>query len=430
MATTEEIEWTQSQKRARKEILDWYHDSPKQYFVLAGYAGTGKTTLISRIVNVDLKLEPDVSAMFVTPTGKAATVIIRKGTKAGTVHRLIYQTIEEEYVEIVQGKEVRRRRIVFRKKPDIDSAIKLIIVDEVSMVSDNMLQDLFSFGVKCLLCGDTAQLPPVGGTNTLLSSPDFTLTDIVRQAWDNPIIQIATKARNGERLPYCNLGDPKTGDVHILPASRVDNWHYAEDRKKMLLHADQIIVGRNATRHKINREIRSLLGYDVRNPLPQENEKIICTLNNWETFVDYEERYNLVNGIIGYAHDVRTYEQDIGQLNFRAEFLQDVIADLVFDTGIFLQGEYAYDFGQTVLALSDGSFVPKGDKRGDKDDEALELRLNRFELAHAITCHKAQGSEFDYVAVFDESYAFADKARWLYTAVTRAKKRLFILRGE
>ncbi|MDE5789259.1 MAG: AAA family ATPase, partial [Clostridia bacterium] len=95
----------------------------------------------------------------------------------------------------------------FRRRENIDKAIKLIVLDEASMVSDDMLSDLLNFGVKVLLCGDNAQLPPVEGFNTYLKNPDYTLTAIVRQQQDNPIIKLAQLAREGKPIPFGNFGD-------------------------------------------------------------------------------------------------------------------------------------------------------------------------------------------------------------------------------
>ena len=195
------------QAAADKKISDWFFKGTNQVFVLAGYAGTGKTALLKHTVRETLKLDDEVSAAFVTPTGKAATVLIKNGVTACTVHRLIYQsqTIEQE-VEI-NGKKVKVERLTFRRRENIDKAIKLIVLDEASMVSDDMLSDLLNFGVKVLLCGDNAQLPPVEGFNTYLKNPDYTLTAIVRQQQDNPIIKLAQLAREGKPIPFGNFGD-------------------------------------------------------------------------------------------------------------------------------------------------------------------------------------------------------------------------------
>ena len=192
------VELTAGQSVADKLIQDWFLHSTRQCFVLAGYAGTGKTTLLKHTVTGTLKLVPDESAAFVTPTGKAATVLIRSGIPATTLHKLIYQSIVEEQEIELNGKKITIEKLSFKRRDTIDKGIKLIVLDEASMVSDDVLFDLTEFGVKILICGDNAQLPPVEGFNGFLKEPDFTLCDIVRQQQGNPIIRLAELAREGK----------------------------------------------------------------------------------------------------------------------------------------------------------------------------------------------------------------------------------------
>lgn len=396
------------QKVADKKISEWYFKGTKQVFVLTGYAGTGKTALIKHTVLETLGLDDSFSAAFVTPTGKAATVLIKNGVNACTLHRLIYQsqTIEQE-VE-VNGKKIKVEKLIFKRRENIDKAIKLIIIDEASMVSDEVLADILNFGVKVLLCGDDAQLPPVEGFNSFLKHPDHTLTQIVRQQQDNPIIMLATLAREGKPIPFGNFG----GKASVLSQRNITG----EKRKGLLTRCDQIICGLNRTRTKLNDEVRAVLGFEG---LPKNGEKLICTYNNWEQYIDGEMRFNLVNGIIGTAfdpfYDANPY---MGFTQFKPDFLDEICPDaLPFDTGIFENGEYRYKHGDS-FAKFDENGEPVG-----------VFQLNRFEFGYCISCHKSQGSEFDKAVVFDESYAFKeDKNRWLYTAITRAKEKLVLLR--
>ena len=201
------IELTADQQLTDRLIKDWFFKSTKQVFVLAGFAGTGKTTLLKHTITETLHLTPDKSVAFVTPTGKAATVLIRQGIAATTLHRLIYQSVTKETEVEVNGKKVKIEKLSFKRRETIDKSIKLIVLDEASMVSDDTLADILQFGVKLLLCGDNAQLPPVEGFNTFLKSPDFTLRQIVRQQLDNPIIQLSEAAREGKFIPYGKYGD-------------------------------------------------------------------------------------------------------------------------------------------------------------------------------------------------------------------------------
>lgn len=401
-------ELTADQLTAEKLIEDWFLHSTRQTFVLAGFAGTGKTTLLKHVVTKTLNLVPEESAAFVTPTGKAATVLIRSGIPATTLHRLIYQSIAEEQEIELNGKKITVEKLNFKRRESIAKSIKLIVLDEASMVSDDVLYDLCEFGVKLLICGDNAQLPPVEGLNGFLQSPDFTLKTIVRQQRGNPIIMLSEMAREGKYIPFGRYGE------NCLVMSR--RLFTGEKRKQAFLKADQIICGTNKTRAQINDEVRAIHGFGK---LPQDGEKLICTQNNWDTFIDSEMRFNLVNGIIGTAYDpFYMTEKSIGFIRFKPDFLDDECPEaLPFDTGIFTDGYYRY---------KRNDYFEKFDENGEV---VGAFTLNRFEYGYCISCHKAQGSEFDNAVVFDESYAFKeDKNRWLYTAITRAKKKLIIIR--
>ena len=409
---------TADQREAEELIKAWYLHLGTQIFVLCGYAGTGKTFLLDHAVRA-LGLVAGESAAFVAPTGKAACVLIRSGVPATTVHNLIY-TREEDIEADENGEVVSERFLRFTKRDAIDPAIKLIVLDEASMVSDDMLRDLLSFGVKCLCCGDPAQLPPVGGSNTLLRSPVITLREIVRQERENPIVRLAARIRAGEKPDY-----GEDGCVSVLPRRALGE----KARRALLLEADQIIVGTNRTRARINREARAVRGIPSGHALPEEGEKLVCTLNDWSKKLDEKGDFHLVNGIIGTCHRVREQLDGLGQLDFLPDFLEERLEDLPFDTGIFVRGEYYHGYGDRAYLLSNGVLV-------HEDSHALLRRFKvrredavcRFEFAYAVTCHKAQGSEYGFVVVVDESDYFENAREWLYTAVTRAKNRLVLLR--
>ena len=409
---------TDDQKQAAELIEAWYRHLNTQIFVLCGYAGTGKTFLIDYVVRA-LGLVPGESAAFVAPTGKAASVLIRAGVPATTVHSLIYT--REEDVEVDENGEVVSERFLrFVKREAIDGKIKLIVLDETSMVSDDVLRDLLSFGVKCLCCGDPAQLPPVGGSNTLLRAPVITLREIVRQERDDPIVRLAAKIRAGERPQY-----GEDGYVSVIPRRALT----AQMRRELFLSADQIIVGTNRTRALVNRDVCAFYGISPDRVLPEEGEKIICTLNDWSKPLDEKGDFHLVNGIIGRCFRVREQLDGLGQLDFQPDFLTERIEDLPFDTGIFVRGQYYHGYGNRACLLSNGVLVHEGNHELLRRFKVRrEDTVCRFEFAYAVTCHKAQGSEYDFVVVIDESGYFEDGREWLYTAVTRAKKRLVIVR--
>ena len=409
---------TADQQEAAALIEAWYHHLNTQIFVLCGYAGTGKTFLVDYVVRA-LGLVAGESAAFVAPTGKAASVLIQSGVPATTVHSLIYT--REEDIEVDENGEVISEQFLrFVKKESIDSKIRLIVLDETSMVSDDVLRDLLSFGVKCLCCGDPAQLPPVGGSNTLLSTPVITLKEIVRQERDNPIVRLAARVRAGERPAY-----GEDGCVSVIPRRALD----ADARRALFTQADQIIVGTNRTRAMINREVRAIRGISPDRVLPQDGEKIICTLNDWSKPLDERGDFHLVNGIIGRCYRVREQLDGLGQLDFQPDFLAERVEDLPFDTGVFVRGQYYHGYGNRACLLTNGILVHENNREMLRRFKVRrEDTVCRFEFAYAVTCHKAQGSEYDFVVVIDESGYFEDGKEWLYTAVTRAKKRLVIVR--
>lgn len=400
-------ELTADQVAACKLIQDWFLHSDRPAFVLAGYAGTGKTTLLRYVITEVLKLQPEVQAAFVTPTGKAATVLIRSGIPATTIHKLIYTSIVEEKEIAMNGKKITVENLTFKRRESIGKSIKLIVLDEASMVADELLYDLLEYGIKVLICGDNAQLPPVEGLNSFFTAPDYTLKTIVRQNEGNPIIKLSQLAREGKPIPYGKHGD----SVLVIEKRRL----IGAKRKKCFLKADRIICGTNNTRVQINDEIRALNGFYG---LPKHGEKLICVQNDWEKFIDEDMRFNLINGITGTAVNP-SYEtnEHIGIMQFIPDFTEEVCPEVIkFDTGNFEDGNFRY---------RRGDFFPKFDENGELIGAE---KLDRFEYGYCISCHKAQGSEFDNVVVFDESFCFKeDKNRWLYTAITRAKKNLVIV---
>ncbi len=412
---------TSDQENAKNLIAEWFQNTNDRIFVLSGYAGTGKTFLIDYVVRRVLRLEIGTEAVFVSPTGKAAANLVKNGTVAGTVHSLIYIRDEDDFDVDENGEVIERTELSFVKREKIDEKIRLIIVDEASMINESVLRDLLSYNVKCLFSGDGAQLPPVNGSCPLMRCPNYEMTEIVRQAADNPIIRVATMAREGKTIPYGNYGDK----VCVVRRNALSE----KERKRLFLKADQVLCGRNKTRDALNAEIRRYKGIPEENLLPVEGEKVICTLNDWEKPLDKQRKFYLVNGIIGIARDVKESFDDLATMQFQADFSESEVK-VPFDTGIFTGKAYRHRYGERAMTLVDGTVVHEGNfALLHKLRVVSEEPICRFEFAYAITCHKAQGSEFDFVIVFDESWAFSEERnRWLYTAITRAKEKLLIIR--
>src|SRR5579862_395453 len=206
-------EFSPRQDDALKAVGDWLKAKPgsngtPQVFRLFGYAGTGKTTLAKHLAD-----HADGEVKFAAFTGKAASVMRGKGCKdASTIHSLIYRARES-------GEEV----------PSFDlwddapaSKAKLIVIDECSMVDGELGRDLMSFGVPVMVLGDPAQLPPIqGGGFFTESEPDVMLTEVHRQAEDNPIIRMSMDIREGKELDVGRYGESCVVEKQELDPQRV-----------------------------------------------------------------------------------------------------------------------------------------------------------------------------------------------------------------
>lgn len=430
---------TESQQSALEKIRKRFEDpNRKQLFKLYGSAGTGKSFLINVIVTDVLAEQLDISEIaFCAPTGKAASVILQRFAydNVSTIHRLIYHIdVVKKPVEYDEnGMPIKfREEIRFFKKSELED-IKLIVVDEFSMVSPELLSDLMSYKLPIIALGDPYQLPPVNGQHINANDCDAILTEIVRQHEDNQIIRIANDIKNGGILQYGNYND----QVIVLDKRQLSNKEYFD----LLLGADQIICGLNRTKDRINSEIRKVKG--MRSILPQIGDKLICKLNNYGIEFD---KYTLTNGIIGTCTDYMKLNNGVSMLSFEPDFYILPIENLICDNGIFEHNEYYYPLRQQVYNMGFCEYVPKRSfTRAEKKNpnykklakeeyrnklNALSIEtLNRFEYAYAISCHASQGSEFDTVVVIDESFAFPDsKKERLYTALTRAKEKVIVIR--
>src|SRR5262245_8337022 len=342
-------QFTPHQNEALKLVADWLKSGPgtdggPQVFRLFGYAGTGKTTLARHIAD-----EADGEVKFAAFTGKAASVMRGKGCRgASTIHSLIYRARES-------GEEV----------PSFDlwdeapaSKAQLIIIDECSMVDSELGRDLLSFGVPVLVLGDPAQLPPVqGGGFFTEGEPDAMLTEVHRQAENDPIVRLSMDIRAGRRI------EPGTyGLTQVVRRAELD--------PQRVLDADQLLVGRNATRRAYNGRIRERRG--LAEPLPVTGDKLVCLRNNranrlfngglWEVNTSRLRRSTLTMQLVP--------DEDMGGEEVKVKVRQECFAG-----------------GLEEL------------------DWKVRKRFDEFDYGYVLTVHKAQGSQWDDVVLFDESFA-------------------------
>lgn len=386
-----EPELSQAQMNVVDRVIEWLNNPDEQYLVIGGYAGAGKTT-ISRYLQNKLGC-----VTFAAYTGKAVNVLRSKGcNNVNTIHSLIYQPVDLDKAplkalmkEIEEAEEAGNRTTVERLRKDYleleetlhQPAFELrldvqgggfIIVDEYSMLDEEIVHDLLKNYKKILFMGDPFQLPPVNGVCPL--EPSMVLEEIHRQAGDSGIIQYATKIRNMEHFSFC-----ETPDFAYVP------WDQVPDSEAACY--DTIICGKNRTRHALNSWKRNFLG--IHRPLPIAGETMMCLRNNKDL--------DIFNGM------TLTVEHDAHKLR---------------DHDI----QYLVKFKE----LREEIRVWEGDLKGEKFRWAdPRVRgLQRFDFCHAITAHKSQGSEYDYVLVVKEPIGDDDvmRARWLYTSVTRGKK--------
>ena len=379
---------TIAQEQGLRIAVQRYRDH-EPWTCIAGYAGTGKSTLVKFIISA-LELDPEQVA-YVAYTGKAAMVLKEKGCpNATTAHKLLYNSYP------------RKDGTFFHmpKRP-LDKKYSLIVVDEISMLPKELWELLLTHQVYVIALGDPGQLPPIGEDNGVLANPHVFLDEIMRQAQESEIIRLTMDIRAGKPLV------PSKGqEVMIVEPCDVSD--------SMILWADQVIVGKNITRQNMNYRMRKLI-LNTESESPVVGDRVICLRNDWNTITGGNDV--LVNGLIGTIQKTRV-EEHLPWIDKRvvADFMpagetdaDHLFCDLTMDYKLFAEHE-------PTINARNFTKVPKF------------LRPHEFDYGYCITCHKAQGSEYDKVLVFEEYLKGDEHQRWLYTAATRAAKKLVIVK--
>ena len=396
------MELNEKQKNGLTLALQRYKNKEK-YTVIAGYAGAGKSTLVRFIIE-ELKTygvkETDVC--FACFTGKAAQVLLKKGNKnVITLHKLLYKSIPKE-----SGGFVRI--------PNPSIPYKIVVVDDVSMAPKTLMDLLFKHNVYVICLGDPFQLPPVDKKedNHLLDAPHIFLDEIMRQAQESEIIQLSMAIR--ENRP-----------IEVFQGKEVQILNKEELNTGMLTWADQILVATNATRVSINTQMRKLLNFGEK---PQDGDKIICLRNYWDCFSDNEEP--LVNGTIGILKDsflTKRYLPSIVKSTDGLSYIDLIVGDFISDSGMYF---HSLEMDKKMIDTGEFSLDWKTVYQLNRNPKTRDIPPLEFTYGYAITCHKAQGSEWDKVLVIEEKFPFdkIEHARWLYTAVTRSSEKLVLVR--
>lgn len=393
------MELTNKQIQGLKIAIERYRNK-ESYTCIAGYAGSGKSTLIRFIIGA-MGIDTDEVA-YVAYTGKAATVLRQKGCpNATTAHKLLYY-----------AKQLPNGKFVYNPRKSLEGTYRIIVVDEVSMLPKTLWDLLLSHKVYVLACGDPGQLPPVDKNqdNHILDNPHIFLDEIMRQAQDSEIIRLSMHIREGK--PVSNfeaLGE----QVRIIKPKDVVSGMYD--------WADQILCATNDKRNLINRFVREDKGFSYK---PCIGDKIISLRNHWEFYSALGD-WTLTNGCIGTITDfnVKTmyiprYIKDNGQLDY-------MITDMSIDGDKFF--DIPIDYYQLI---SGESILTPQQQYKMRNNKNIEFEPPyEFAYAYAITVWKAQGSEWNKVLAFEEGHPFDKKEhlQYLYTACTRASEKLVLI---
>jgi len=448
-----DLQLTEEQLFFAKELDTFFAKKEKKAtFLLRGYAGTGKTLMVSNLVKIASKIGYKVALL--APTGRAAKVLGGYAQKrASTIHRKIYQQTDTK-----QG------RFVFKRVKNT-SERTIYIVDEASMISDkavlgskSLLDDLVSYVFenlkaqnKLFLVGDVAQLPPVGENISVALDKEYLashynlaihfceFTQVMRQAEHSGILYNATHIRNQLRANQIRLDLRTKGykDFYRMTAEKLeDGLRYAYDKYGI---EDTIVVCRsNKNANNFNRYIRRNIRFSESEI--EAGDYLMIVKNNYFVLADNGQNGFLANGDFVEILKIRNEEEEYG---FRFATMELRLVDYPdappFEAKVILDTLHTehpsmpaemYDklYEQVLGSYSD---ITQHRKRQEalKDDPYLNALQVKF--AYAITCHKSQGGQWKAVFVeqgfMTEDMVNTEFLRWLYTAITRAEKELFLV---
>ena len=449
---------TKNQLRVIGELTDFiFLKVARHLFVLKGYAGTGKTSIVGALV----KTLPEINfdSVLLAPTGRAAKVLANySGKQAFTIHKMIYQ--------LRSGGDGYTRFVI--KENKFQNTI--FLVDEASMISDgggltqsswgeqkSLLDDLLKFvfsGLNCklVLIGDTAQLPPVGMEISPALDEDFLykayrlniefneLNEVVRQAEDSEILTNATFLRTkiaNKKMTLPLFKSVNKADVKTITGIELEDeldtayGKYGDDNVMLITRS-------NKRANQFNLQIRARIKW-------MEDELcagdfMMVVKNNYFSLDDASKAGFIANGDIVEILKISGYETLYGfrfanvtvrMIDYPNEPDLEVklLMDSILTDAPSLTGE---KFKALYEAVSeDYSYEPNRKKRNELIRKNPYYQALQVKFAYAITCHKSQGGQWD--AVFLEQGYLTDEMinleylRWLYTAITRAKKELYLV---
>lgn len=372
-------------------------------------AGTGKSTLIKFIIAAMNLKEEDVR--YIAYTGKAANVLKNKGCPgATTAHKLLY------YAKLMPN-----GKYFFKPKTSgemMSEGIKIVVVDEISMLPKTIWNLLCSHSFYILACGDPEQLPPVPDesgedpNNHVLDHPHVFLDEIMRQAQESEIIRLSMHIREGKPLFTFPVIEEQ---VKIIQKKDLT--------VPMFMWADQILCATNRTKNAINQQIREVKGFDLNHP--QVGDKIINLHNEWNIMSNHNNP--LTNGVIGTIKEIET------QKWYYPFWLRNESLSVPIITATFSGDEQDEEF--TMLSFDEQEFLTGTPSLNGKEEYKIKKRLEmpiplHANFGYAITVWKAQGSEWNKVLLFQETgwpKDINERRKYMYTGITRAVDKLVVV---
>lgn len=412
-------------------------------FVLRGYAGTGKSSVMGALVRALYDLQQP--CVLLAPTGRAAKVLSKyAGFPAYTIHKFIYRREKQGNETFSLGWNTAKHT--------------LFIVDEASMISaerDNsnfgtgsLLDDLLSFvfqgeSNRLLLLGDNAQLPPVGHQQSPALDMDFlqgygltlhscSLTNVVRQAAESGILRNATHLRkqldDTEQVIIADQIEP-SHDTHPIPPT--DIAELLERSYQEVGEAETIILTRSNWRtNQYNQAIRSSLLW--RESELEASDRIMVSRNNYFWTEKYENLPFLANGDMFQVERLNNFRELYG-FHFADAQIRSLDYDWEIDVVVWIDTlltdspEKSYELQRQLYdrIKEDYPEIRNSKELREKITSSPYFNALQIRYAYAITCHKAQGGQWEHVYI--DAGKEEVELRWLYTALTRATNQVWIV---
>lgn len=457
-----QFEPTICQDTLLRKLADFVSSDDDDIFIVNGYAGTGKTTAISSVIST--LAEYKTKCVLLAPTGRAAKVLSSYSSRpAFTIHKHIYRQ------RAVGGDGFGQ----FSLAPNKDKET-LFVVDEVSLIgidaaqqqstaafgTGNLLEDLITFvrsgvGCKVILIGDSAQLPPIGLDASPALSKDYMtmmggtvfseLTTVVRQQQESGILRNATRIREVVAELDCGVGVMDICDLG-LDVSDCDDVQritggelietisdaysrYGEDETVILCRSNRRAI-------KYNLGVRSTVQFKEEKLV--RDDKLMIVKNCYQFLDGVEGMDYIANGDIAKLIKISKYEERYGlhfaeaRISFPDYDDQEIVAKVILDTLESESASLTYEQSNMLYqgVNEDYSHIPTKKKRYEAVREDKYYNALQLKYANAITGHKSQGGQWDCVIVdnpFWQEELTVDDLKWLYTAVTRAKKKVYLV---